>query len=143
MGRIAEDLDDAAKRAEDAMARARDGQAPAEKAMRQALEALQQVGFSLDLPPFFMVTGINIAGSINVIGMRRSGMQRSDVDTVRWIYRTLQRSRLPMPARLDELRTRAGDPVVDEFIAFVASSKRGIVPGEGTVMRGSAMNQEA
>jgi UDP-N-acetylglucosamine acyltransferase len=100
-------------------------------------------GFSLDLPPFFMVTGINIAGSINVIGMRRSGMQRSDVDTVRWIYRTLQRSRLPMPARLDELRTRAGDPVVDEFIAFVASSKRGIVPGEGTVMRGSAMNQEA
>jgi len=95
-------------------------------------------GFSLDLPPFFMVTGINIAGSINVIGMRRSGMPRSDIDTVRWIYKTLQRRSLPMPARLDELRTRAGDPVVDEFIAFVASSKRGIVPGEGTVMRGSA-----
>ncbi|MCP4807065.1 MAG: hypothetical protein GY913_26525 [Proteobacteria bacterium] len=51
MGRMAEDLDDAAKRAEDAMARARDGQAPPEKAMQQALDALQEVGFSLDLPP--------------------------------------------------------------------------------------------
>jgi UDP-N-acetylglucosamine acyltransferase len=99
-------------------------------------------GFSLDLPPFFMVTGINIAGSINVVGMRRSGMSRSDIDTVKWVYKVLQRSQLPKAAKIEELRTRAGDPVVDEYLAFVESSKRGIVPGEGTVMRGSAVNQE-
>jgi len=99
-------------------------------------------GFSLDLPPFFMTTGINIAGSMNIIGMRRSGMSRADIDTVKWVYRVLQRSRLPKEGKLEELRTRAGDPVVDEYIAFVASSKRGIVPGEGTVMRGSAASVE-
>jgi UDP-N-acetylglucosamine acyltransferase len=99
-------------------------------------------GFSLDLPPFFMTTGINIAGSINVIGMRRSGMSRSDIDTVKWVYKVLQRSQLPNPAKLEALRARAGDPVVDEYIAFVAASKRGIVPGEGTVMRGSASHED-
>ena len=97
-------------------------------------------GFSLDLPPFFMVTGINIAGSMNVVGMRRSGMPREQIETVRWVYKVLQRSRIPMPERVKELETRAGDPIVDEYVAFVKASKRGIVPGEGTVMRGSAMN---
>ena len=99
-------------------------------------------GFSLDLPPFFMVTGINIAGSLNIVGMRRSGMNRADIDTVKWVYKVLQRSRLPRDAKLVELRTRAGDAVVDEYIAFVASAKRGIVPGEGTVMRGSAGHED-
>ncbi|MFZ4723302.1 MAG: acyl-ACP--UDP-N-acetylglucosamine O-acyltransferase [Phycisphaerales bacterium] len=99
-------------------------------------------GFSLDLPPFFMTTGINIAGSINVVGMRRSGMSRADIDTVKWVYKVLQRSQLPKLAKIEELRTRAGDPVVDEYIAFVASAKRGIVPAEGTVMRGSAAGGE-
>jgi len=97
-------------------------------------------GFSLDLPPFFMVTGINIAASLNLIGMRRSGMTREQIDTVRWVFKTLQRSRLPLPARVAELRTRAGDPLVDEYIAFITSGKRGIVPGEGTTVRGSAVN---
>ena len=99
-------------------------------------------GFSLDLPPFFMVTGINIAGSINVVGMRRSGMKRSDIETVKWVYKVLQRSRLQKDAKLDQLRARAGDPVIDEYIAFVASARRGIVPGEGTEMRGTAPTPE-
>ena len=99
-------------------------------------------GFSLDLPPFFMVTGINIAGSMNMIGMRRSGMPRDQIDAVRWVYKVLQRSRMPMPERVRELETRAGEPIVDEYIAFVKSSKRGIVPGEGTVMRGSASSAD-
>jgi len=45
-----------------------------------------------------------------------------------------------LPARVAELRTRAGDPLVDEYIAFITSGKRGIVPGEGTTVRGSAVN---
>jgi acyl-[acyl carrier protein]--UDP-N-acetylglucosamine O-acyltransferase len=74
--------------------------------------------------------------------MRRSGMSRADIDTVKWVYKVLQRSQLPKLAKIEELRTRAGDPVVDEYIAFVASAKRGIVPAEGTVMRGSAAGGE-
>src|SRR6185369_4051639 len=41
-------------------------------------------GLNKDLPPFFMLTGGNIAGSINLIGMRRSGMPHDQIDDVRW-----------------------------------------------------------
>src|SRR5256885_38110 len=48
-------------------------------------------GLNKDLPPFFMLTGGNIAGSINLIGMRRSGMPSEQIDDVRWVYKTLYR----------------------------------------------------
>ena len=95
-------------------------------------------GVSMDLPPFFMTTGTNIAGSLNVVGMRRSGMAPDQIAVVRWVYQTLARSSLPMPARVNELRSRAGEPLVDEFLAFVTASNRGIMPGFGKKVRGTA-----
>ncbi len=89
------------------------------------------VGMSLDLPPFFMLTGINFAGSINLIGMRRSGMERHDIDTVKWVYRTLVRSRLPPKSALRVLRERESDPLVREYIEFIETSKRGICLARG------------
>src|SRR4029453_10185936 len=50
------------------------------------------VGLGFDLPPFFMLTAGNVAGSINLIGLRRSGMPSEDIDTVKWVYRTMYRS---------------------------------------------------
>jgi len=93
-------------------------------------------GCSLDVPPFFMVTGINIAGSLNIIGMRRSGMPREQIDAVRWVYRTLMRSGLPPRAALERLRERAGEPIVDEYIKFVESAKRPIIHGRPRAVRG-------
>ncbi len=92
------------------------------------------VGLTLDLPPFFMLTGINVAGSINFIGMRRSGMSRSDIDTVKWVYKTLVRSRLPPKSALNVLRERGSDPLVREYIEFVETSKRGICLARGRAM---------
>lgn len=92
---------------------------------------------SLDVPPFFMVTGDNTAGSLNIIGMRRSGMPRDQIDTVRWVYRTLMRSGLPPRAALEQLRARAGDPIVDEYIRFVETAKRPIIHGKARAIRGA------
>lgn len=92
---------------------------------------------SLDVPPYFMVTGDNIAGSLNLVGMRRSGMTREQIDSVRWIYRVLMRSGLPPRAALVQLRERAGDPLVDEYIRFVETAKRPIIHGTGRAARGS------
>lgn len=88
-------------------------------------------GTTKDLPPFFMLTGINVAGSINVVGMRRGGMSRDDIDTVKWVYKTLVRSRLPPKAALEVLRERANQPLVREYIEFIESSKRGICVARG------------
>jgi UDP-N-acetylglucosamine acyltransferase len=88
-------------------------------------------GMTLDLPPYFMLTGINVAGSINVIGMRRGGMRREDIDTVKWVYKTLVKSRLPPKQALEVLRERAADPLVREYVEFIESSKRGICLARG------------
>ena len=95
------------------------------------------MGLNRDLPPFFMLTGSNIAGSINVVGMRRAGMPGSDIDDVKWAFKTLYRRGLSPAGALEELRTRADRPRVAECIAFVEASKRGIVPGQGDSIRGT------
>lgn len=94
-------------------------------------------GTSLDVPPFVTVTATNLGGSLNIIGMRRSGMPREQIDTVRWVYRILMRSGLAPRAALARLRERAGDPIVDEYIQFVESAKRPIIHGSGRATRGT------
>ena len=96
------------------------------------------MGLNKDLPPFFMLTGGNIAGSINLVGMRRSGMPSAEIDDARWVFKQLYRKGLTPKAALEELRTRAERPIVAEYIAFIESSQRGIVPGVGEARRGTA-----
>jgi UDP-N-acetylglucosamine acyltransferase len=96
-------------------------------------------GLSTDLPPFFMLTGINVAGSLNLIGMRRSGMKRADIDTVRWIFDVVQKSKLSKTNMLAILAERAGEPLVDEYIQFIRSAKRAITPNTSSVLRGAAI----
>jgi UDP-N-acetylglucosamine acyltransferase len=93
-------------------------------------------GVSLDVLPHFMVTGINLTGSINLVGLRRGGASRADIDTVRWVYRTICRRGMSVKHALDALRERAGDPLVAEYVAFIESSKRGICTARGQSVRG-------
>ena len=83
-------------------------------------------GASLDVPPWFIVTGISICSSLNLIGMRRSGMSAEEIETRRWVYKTLFRERRSGSGALDVIRTRNDDPVVAEYIEFIESSDRGI-----------------
>lgn len=95
-------------------------------------------GLSLDLPPFFMLTAGNIAGAINVIGLRRSGMAPADIDVVKWAYRTIYRSGMTPKKALEMLRERTDHPLIREYIEFIESSKRGICPARGKAIRGTA-----
>jgi UDP-N-acetylglucosamine acyltransferase len=95
------------------------------------------MGLSMDLPPFFMLTGGNIAGSINLIGLRRSGMPRGDIDAVKWVYRTLYRTDVSPKKALETLQERSEHPLVSEYIAFIQGSKRGICPAHGKAIRGT------
>lgn len=88
-------------------------------------------GISQDLCPFFMATAVNVTSAVNVVGMRRQGATASQIDTVRWIHQTICRSGLLLKSAIEVLRSRAGDPLVDEYLAFIAASKRGIVTTRG------------
>lgn len=92
---------------------------------------------SLDVPPFFMVTGSNISGTLNLVGMRRLGVPREQIDMARWVHRTLMRSGLPLSTALERLRERGDDPMVREYIQFIESAKRPIIHGVGRPLRGT------
>jgi len=95
------------------------------------------MGLNKDLPPFFMLTGGNIAGSFNVVGMRRAGMPSQQIDDVKWVFKTLYRKGLSFNRALETLHTRADRPIVAEYLAFFEASERGIVPGRGDPRRGT------
>lgn len=88
-------------------------------------------GSALDVMPWFTVTMLNVAGSFNIIGLRRHGFTSEQIDTVRWVYRLFCRSGLPLTAAKKELETRAGDPIVDEYLAFLGESTRAICTMRG------------
>jgi UDP-N-acetylglucosamine acyltransferase len=95
-------------------------------------------GLAGDLPPYFTLTGVNVAGAVNLVGMRRSGFTREQIDTVRWVYRTLYRSGCTIGEAKDRIAERAGDPIIDEYLRFFAGGKRTICPGIAQMSRGGA-----
>jgi UDP-N-acetylglucosamine acyltransferase len=95
-----------------------------------------------DLPPFFMLTGFNIAGSINLVGLRRAGMASESIDMVRWVYKVMYRSGVAVPKAATLLEARRDHPIVREYIEFIRQSKRGIVSGRGKSVRGTAWKAE-
>ena len=88
-------------------------------------------GMSKDLCPWFTLTAINVAGSINVIGLRRAGASPQRIDAVRWVYRTICRTGLTIPRAIERLRERESDPIVAEYIAFATRSQRGVLTARG------------
>ncbi len=99
-------------------------------------------GTSLDLPPWFTLTARNVAGSLNMVGLRRSGASLETIHAVRWVYQQLYRMGGSPQQGLARLRARAGDPVVDEYIAFIEQSKRGICHGQPRRVRTTADDTE-
>jgi len=97
-------------------------------------------GLNKDLPPFFMLTGGNVAGSINLIGMRRSGMPSDQIDDVKWVYKTLYRRGFSFARALEQLEERADRPIVAEYLAFLRRSTRGLCPDRGEARRGTGID---
>jgi UDP-N-acetylglucosamine acyltransferase len=79
-----------------------------------------------DCLPFVIADGHPArACGLNVVGLRRAGVPVSQLRTLRLAYRLLLRSGLPRDAALERL-SALDDPLVDEMVAFVRGSKRGI-----------------
>jgi UDP-N-acetylglucosamine acyltransferase len=96
------------------------------------------VALMQDLPPFFMLTGLNLAGGLNLIGLRRSHTPPAVIDEIRWVYRTLYRSGLSMKSAITMLRDHVPSPTIDEYIHFIEQSKRGICQGRPRIVRSTA-----
>jgi len=82
---------------------------------------------TFDVLPHFMLTGNNVLGSINIIGMRRSGMDREEITRRKEIYKLLYRSDQSLAKNIEVLRNQ-DDAIAQEYIDAIDSSRRGIVP---------------
>jgi UDP-N-acetylglucosamine acyltransferase len=84
-----------------------------------------------DVPPFVIATGAPAtARSVNVVGMRRGGIDAEGRRQVRAAFRILYRSGLPPGAALKQIRAElGGHPLVARLAEFVESAKRGIIGG--------------
>lgn len=85
---------------------------------------------SADVPPFCVVNERQRIGNVNVIGMRRSGMESADISAVREAFRTTIRRGLPKNEMLGVLDAMGKEsPAVAEMADFVRTAQRAICPG--------------
>lgn len=82
-----------------------------------------------DVLPWFVVTATNIAASLNMVGMRRQGLTGEEIETVRWVFKTINRRGHSLPTAIDVIRERGNtqsDRIIKRFISFIDRSERPI-----------------
>jgi len=98
-----------------------------------------------DILPYFMLTGNNIIGSINVIGMRRSEMDNEERTRRKEIFKLLYCSGQSLGKAIEKLKTQK-DVIAQEYVDAINNSKRGIVPlstENRMARRGSLVKEES
>jgi len=101
---------------------------------RVGRQAMTSGGTTLsnDLPPYFMAVSRNTVVGLNLVGMRRSGMSREEIQAVRSVYSEVFRNNLPRKELIQILEERSqGSDAVRVIHDFVAASKRAICPVGG------------
>ena len=88
-----------------------------------------------DVPPFTVVDGNpGRARGLNLVGLKRAGYSEGQIKTLNSAYRTLYRKGLNNTQALAVIRERPMSAEVEQFVAFVASSQRGVVSAGKTVV---------
>jgi UDP-N-acetylglucosamine acyltransferase len=88
-------------------------------------------GTTKDIPPFIIQQCINHVVGVNLIGMRRAGLDSTQINAIRRLYHIVYLQKLSMPNALARIESELGHvDAVREWVQFVHDSKRGI---NGTV----------
>jgi UDP-N-acetylglucosamine acyltransferase len=87
-------------------------------------------GVPQDIPPFVMAA--HTAGSratlhgLNIVGLKRHGFSNEDIATLKKAYRFIFRLGLSLEAAVQKIEEELEGEYVQELVAFVRSSERGI-----------------
>lgn len=80
-----------------------------------------------DIPPFVMQLGLDNVVGLNLVGMKRAGMSREQINAVRSAFKMLFREGLVLPAAMAKMERAFGDlDVIQEMLAFLRGCTRGI-----------------
>jgi UDP-N-acetylglucosamine acyltransferase len=83
---------------------------------------------AMDVPPYCTAQGdrAELAG-LNTVGLSRHGFSEDQITRIKDAYRILFRSKLGLNEAISKLRAEhGGHPEIDELLAFVSGSTRGI-----------------
>ena len=84
-------------------------------------------GVNVDAPPYFLYAGFRIEPKgVNVVGLRRAGLDTEQIRRLKQAFRVLFRSSLRMDEALDRIQKDLPGEHTEHLIEFVRSSKRGI-----------------
>ena len=81
-----------------------------------------------DVPPFCTTVGVcrNRIAGLNVVGLRRTGIGPEERQAIRGAFKILYRSGFNVSQALERIKKEFTQPAVQEFCAFIETSKRGI-----------------
>ncbi len=96
-------------------------------AMMQGLSGVTQ-----DLPPFAVSRAMNEMCGLNIVGMRRAGINAADRLEVKRLYRELFRCGKNLRAAVAEAQGKFTGEPAKTMLAFIAESKRGVVADCGS-----------
>jgi UDP-N-acetylglucosamine acyltransferase len=88
-------------------------------------------GISKDLPPYCVAVQVNSLCGLNVIGLRRAGLNPAERQELKRVYRTLFRSGLNRAEAVARARSESAGEAATRLTEFVAASRRGVCVDAG------------
>lgn len=80
-----------------------------------------------DIPPFVIQQGLDTVSGINIVGMKRAGMSRDQINAVRTAFKMLFREGMVLPAAMAKMERDLGDfDVIQEMLTFLRGCTKGI-----------------
>ncbi len=84
-------------------------------------------GVNTDVPPFLLCNGDRlVAKGLNLVGLRRAGFTRPDIQALKTAYRILYRSGLKLDDALQRIEAEVPTEHTRHLVRFIRASKRGI-----------------
>jgi len=84
---------------------------------------------SRDVPPFALVDGTHTVRGVNRVGLRRAGFDRARVRAMVEAFRVLFSERRNLKVAMAEIDSAPVTPDVQELLAFIRASRRGVAQG--------------
>ena len=84
---------------------------------------------SRDVPPFSIMDGTHTVRGVNRVGLRRAGLDAGRIRTLAQAFRLLFRTRQNLREAIGRVEAELRSPEVDELLAFIRASKRGVAMG--------------
>ena len=80
-----------------------------------------------DAPPYFLYADYNIAAKgLNLVGLKRAGLAREEIQALKTAYKLLFRSGLKLEQALARIKAEVPTEHTRHLAAFIRASKRGI-----------------